>query len=87
MFPTLENLPKYLQNVKSLGKELLVPAAALRLDHQKGYAPELLYFDDGSRVSFMTTAAADPYNDLFIGSSVLQYGGFAVCKVSSKAFA
>ncbi|KAI1612775.1 paraoxonase 2 [Exophiala viscosa] len=87
VFPTLEDLPKYLRNVKSLGKELLVPAAALRLDSANDYAPSLAYFNDGSAISFMTAAAADPYNDVFIGAGVLQYGGFAVCKVPPGTFA
>jgi len=87
VFPTLEDLPRYLANVKSLGKELLVPAAALRLDHKKEYAPELVYFDDGSAISFMTAAAVDPFNGFLIASSVLQYGGFAVCRVPPSAFA
>ncbi|KAL2417794.1 hypothetical protein ABEF95_005937 [Exophiala dermatitidis] len=86
VFPTLENLPSYRDNVKSLGMDFLVPAAALRLDHNKGYAPELLYYDDGSVISFMTAVAPDPVNDLLLLSGVLQYGGFAVCKVPSGAF-
>ncbi|KIW93306.1 uncharacterized protein Z519_05911 [Cladophialophora bantiana CBS 173.52] len=85
VFPTLEDLPAYLQNVQSLGKDFLVPAAALRLRRENNYTPELIYFDDGSALSFMT--AAHVFNDLFIGASVLQFGGFAVCKASSGAFA
>ncbi|KIX03916.1 uncharacterized protein Z518_07469 [Rhinocladiella mackenziei CBS 650.93] len=87
VFPTLEDLPAYLDNVKTLGKDFLVPAAALRLDHEKNYTPMLVYFDDGSLISFMTAAAVDPYNGFFIAASVLQYGGFAVCKVPPDAFA
>ncbi|RFU26552.1 hypothetical protein B7463_g9785, partial [Scytalidium lignicola] len=87
VFPTLEDLPKYLQNVKSLGKKLLVPAAALRLNQNRGYTPELIYFDNGSRISFMTAVAADSTNGIFIGSGVLQYGGFSVCKLPTDVFA
>lgn len=87
VFPTLENLPAYRDNVQSLGKDFLVPAAALRLDHTKDYAPELIYFDDGSVISFMTAVAADPVNGLLLVSGVLQYGGFAVCKVPPDALA
>jgi arylesterase/paraoxonase len=79
-------LPKYLDNVRSLGKTFLVPAAALRLRRDRDYTPELVYFDDGSQVSFMTAAAADPYENVFIGASVLQFGGFAVCKVPAGTF-
>ncbi len=74
-------------NVERLGKDLLVPSAALRLDHTKNYAPELFYKDDGSVISFMTAAAVDPSKNLFIGAGVLQYGGFAVCQVPPEAFA
>ncbi|KAL1967005.1 hypothetical protein VTN77DRAFT_3529 [Rasamsonia byssochlamydoides] len=86
IFPTLEDLPTYLSNVRSLGKELRVPAAALRLRRESGYEqPELMYFDDGSVVSDMTAAAIDPFNDVFIGAAVLQYGGFAVCELAPTA--
>lgn len=85
VFPTLEDLPTYLANVDKLGKALLVPAAALRLPKSKGYAPELIYFDEGSAVSDMTAMALDPYNGVVIGAAVLQYGGFAVCKLPREA--
>lgn len=84
VFPTLEDLPTYLANVDKLGKTLLVPAAALRLSKDKGYAPELIYWDNGSAVSDMTAMALDPYNGIVIGAAVLQYGGFAVCKLSKQ---
>ena len=64
-----------------MGKELLVPAAALRLPKANGYKPELFYFDPGSAVSDMTAMAVDPHSAVAIGASVLQYGGFAVCKL------
>ncbi|RQM04956.1 hypothetical protein DH86_00003877, partial [Scytalidium sp. 3C] len=84
VFPTLLNLPSCLANVEKLGKELLVPAAALRLPKKNGYEPELFYRDDGSIISFMTAMTVDPYNKIAIGSSVLQYGSFAVCKLSDE---
>jgi len=87
VFPKLLDLPNYLNNVERLGKGLLVPAAALRLDSQKNYQPELIYFDEGSKISFMPAAAVDSCNGVFVGSSVLQYGGFEVCKVPTGAFA
>jgi arylesterase / paraoxonase len=69
-----------------LGKTFLVPAAALRLRQDRDYTPELAYFDDGSKVSFMTAAAADPYGNIFIGAGVLQIGGFTVCQMPEGAF-
>ncbi|EXJ54482.1 hypothetical protein A1O7_09822 [Cladophialophora yegresii CBS 114405] len=86
VFPTLEDLPTYLENVRSLGKDFLVPAAALRLRKDRNYALELVYFDDGSKVSFMTAAAVDPFENVFVGASVLQFAGFAVCQVAAAAF-
>lgn len=65
----------------------MVPAGALRLSQAKNYDPELVYYDNGSKISFMTAAAADPNAGIFIGAGVLQYGGFSVCKVPSKPFA
>ncbi|ERS97294.1 hypothetical protein HMPREF1624_06626 [Sporothrix schenckii ATCC 58251] len=81
VFPTVENLPAYLANVDKLGKELRVPAATLRLPKASDYAPELLYFDDGGVLSDMTAMALDPVNNVLVGAAVLQYGGFAVCKM------
>ena len=63
-----------------------MPAAALRLRKDKNYTPELVYFDDGSHVSFATAAAVDPYSKVFISASVLQFGGFAICDVPAAAF-
>lgn len=71
--------------MRSLGKEVLIPSAALRLRKDKGYAPELIYKSDGSGVSYMTVAAVDPYNRVLIAGLVLQYGGFAVCELAEKA--
>ena len=79
-------MPAYLENIRSLGKDFLVPSASLRLRSAKDYAPELIYYDDGSAISFMTTAAVDPYNNVFIGSGVIQYGGFAVCELEPGLF-
>lgn len=84
VFPTLENLPLYLDNTEKLGKELLVPAAALRLRKSDEYEPELLYKDSGAAISFMTAMAVDPYNSVAIGVGVLQYGGFAVCGLGEE---
>ncbi|KAH8808639.1 paraoxonase 2 [Xylogone sp. PMI_703] len=84
IFPTLEDLPKYLQNVKNLGKSFFVPAGALRLNQHKGYSPELVYYDNGSKISFMTAAVAS--DEYFVGAGVLQYGGFSVCKVPKEKF-
>jgi arylesterase/paraoxonase len=79
VFANIENLPEYLSNVRGLGKGLLVPSAALLLREKESYKPELIYWDDGSALSYMTVGTVDPYNHVFIGGSVLQYGGFAVC--------
>ncbi|KAF7559009.1 hypothetical protein G7046_g5137 [Stylonectria norvegica] len=79
IFADIEDLPQYLSNVRGLGKDLLVPSAALLLREARNYQPELVYWDDGSALSYMTVAIVDPYNHIFIGGSVLQYGGFAVC--------
>ena len=80
-------MPNLRRNVEKLEKERLVPVAAFRLRSQKNYEPELVYFDDGSQISFMTAVAADPYNGVFIVSGVFQYRGFAVCKVRTDIFA
>ncbi|CAK7203348.1 hypothetical protein SEUCBS139899_006081 [Sporothrix eucalyptigena] len=81
IFPTVEKLPEYLANVDKLGKELRVPAATLRLPKANNYTPELLYFDDGGVLSDMTAMALDPVHNVLVGAAVLQYGGFAVCKI------
>lgn len=85
VFPAIEDLQGYLQNVESLGKDFLAPSAALRLRREMNYIPELVWFDDGSVLSDMTAATIDPFSKVFIGAAVLQYGGFAVCKLSPTA--
>ncbi|CAK7267424.1 hypothetical protein SEPCBS119000_002539 [Sporothrix epigloea] len=88
IFPAVENLPEYLANVEKLGKELRVSAGTLRLRAATGYSdPELLYFDDGGVLSDMTAMAIDPKHNVLIGAAVLQYGGFAVCKIGHTAAA
>ncbi|CAM1507656.1 Fc.00g072970.m01.CDS01 [Cosmosporella sp. VM-42] len=81
VFANIEDLPHYLSNVRGLGRDLLVPSAALLLREKNGYQPELVYWDDGSVLSYMTVAIIDPYNHVFIGGSVLQYGGFTICEL------
>ncbi|KAH8674245.1 paraoxonase 2 [Xylariales sp. PMI_506] len=81
VFPTLEDLPLYLANIKHLGKTFHVPAGILRLRRDRDYTPEMIYYDDGSVLSFMTAADLDPFSRVIIGAAVLQYGGFAVCKI------
>jgi arylesterase/paraoxonase len=81
VFPNLEALPSYLANVHELGKSMRVPSCALRLVRSRGFEPELVYWDDGSVVSYMTVAAVDPKMGVMVNGAVLQYGGFAVCEV------
>lgn len=75
----------YFDNVLSLGKDFLVPAGALRLVRAKNYEPELIYWDDGSVLSFMTAVDIEPTKNILVGGAVLQYGGFAVCKLPAGA--
>ncbi|KAF9890079.1 hypothetical protein FE257_006240 [Aspergillus nanangensis] len=82
VFPNIENLALSLRNTEKLGKEMLVPSAALRLRKDRNFEPELFYSDDGGVLSHMTAMAVDPYNEVAIGGSVLQTGGFAVCRLS-----
>ncbi|PGH16649.1 hypothetical protein AJ80_05151 [Polytolypa hystricis UAMH7299] len=85
VFATLEDLPQYIANVDRLGRDLHVPSAAIRLSQKKNYAPEVVFWDDGSILSYMTAATIDPYNRVFIGAGVLQYGGFVVCDLPKGA--
>lgn len=79
VFPELEDLKYFLANVRELGSSVLVPSAALRLRKNRDYEPEVVFWDNGSALSFMTAGTIDPYNGVFIGGGVLQYGGFVVC--------
>ncbi|KAK2792875.1 hypothetical protein FQN52_002553 [Onygenales sp. PD_12] len=78
VFATLENLPHYIANVERLGKDLHIPSAAIRLVQKRDYAPEVVFWDDGSILSYMTAATIDPHNRVLIGAGVLQYGGFVL---------
>ena len=72
-----------MENVRSLGKDFLVPAGLLHLRKDRNYAPEMIYHDNGSVLSFMTAADIDPSANIMIGAALLQYGGFAVCKIAA----
>ena len=85
VFPNIEQLPVYLKDVRALGKDTLVPSCVVRLVRSKGFKPELIYWDDGSVLSYMTVAAVDPYNNVLINGAVLQYGGFAVCELPKES--
>ncbi|KZT25054.1 paraoxonase 2 [Neolentinus lepideus HHB14362 ss-1] len=82
VFPRGERRSGYIHHVHELGKGFKVPGAALRLDRSEGFKPELVYYDDGSVISYMTVAAIDPYNNVLINGGVFQYGGFAVCDLT-----
>ncbi|KZT25048.1 paraoxonase 2 [Neolentinus lepideus HHB14362 ss-1] len=79
VFPGIERSQEYQAHFRELGKSFKVPSAAVRLDRSEGFKPELIYYDDGSVISYMTVAAIDPYNNVLINGGVIQYGGFAVC--------
>ncbi|TFK47145.1 paraoxonase 2 [Heliocybe sulcata] len=81
VFPDVERSHEYQANFRELGKSYKVPAATVRLDRSEGFKPELIYYDDGSVISYQTVAAIDPYNNVLINGGVIQYGGFAVCEL------
>jgi arylesterase / paraoxonase len=79
IFPEKEHVQDYVKNSPRLGKEYLVPSASLRLVRSNNFTPQLVYWDDGSVLSYMTAMAIDPGRQVLIGGGVLQYGGSAVC--------
>lgn len=85
VFPGIERRSAYINHAHELGKTYKVPAAAVRLDRSEGFKPSLIYYDDGSVMSYMTVLAVDPYNNVLINGGVFQYGGFAVCDLNKGA--
>ncbi|TFK47136.1 paraoxonase 2 [Heliocybe sulcata] len=81
IFPRGERRSGYINHVPNLGKSFIVPGAALRLDRSEGFKPELVYYDNGSVITYMTVTAVDPYNGVLLNGGVFQYGGFAVCEL------
>ncbi|KAF2180272.1 hypothetical protein K469DRAFT_693427 [Zopfia rhizophila CBS 207.26] len=84
VIPNGVDIPRVNANVHRLGRDFLVPAAAVRIDVNKDYEPHLFYKDEGTKLSFMTTLAVDPYRGVAVGGSVLQYGGFMCCTELEK---
>ncbi|OAL37946.1 hypothetical protein AYO20_02779 [Fonsecaea nubica] len=60
----------------------LCESAVVRLVKAKGYAPELLFWDDGSQLSVLTGAAVDPYNKRLIAGGMFSKA-FLVCDISN----
>lgn len=79
VFPSFDLLWDRLSH--PLDKSKHAPAAALRLVKSKGYAPELLYWDDGALLSVLTGSVVDPVNKRFIGGTVID-DHFVVCDIS-----
>ncbi|KAH7074789.1 paraoxonase 2 [Paraphoma chrysanthemicola] len=57
-----------------------IPAAVLRLVKAKGFAPEVLYWDDGSLISILTSGAVDKERGLLVAGGVFERH-FIVCKI------
>ncbi|KAH7009166.1 hypothetical protein B0J12DRAFT_733827 [Macrophomina phaseolina] len=59
VIPNLENVFDRLFKNDPLNYDSLIEAAVLRLVKSKNFAPELLYWDDGSLISLLTSSAVD----------------------------
>jgi hypothetical protein len=83
---TMETLPLYLSNVKSLGGDVCVPAGIvrLRLRRHRNFAPELIYYNDGSVLSFVMAVEVGWTNRVVLSAAVLRYGAFAVCQLQAE---
>lgn len=57
-----------------------VEAAVIRLVKAKGYAPEVLYWDDGSLISLLTAGAVDRDHNTLVAGGVFEKH-FIVCKI------
>lgn len=55
-------------------------SAIVRLSKEKGYAPELLFWDDGKQLSVLTGADVDPYNKRIIAGGMFSKA-FLVCDI------
>ncbi|KAK6382795.1 hypothetical protein LTS17_003464 [Exophiala oligosperma] len=84
VFPNLESLFKRGFGPGGLDYGTLCESAVVRLDKAKGYAPELLFWDDGSQLSVLTGAAVDPYHKKLIAGGMFSKG-FIVCNISNDS--
>ncbi|KAI8932342.1 hypothetical protein NX059_010535 [Plenodomus lindquistii] len=55
-------------------------ASAVRLVKQRGYAPEVLFWDDGNQVEFVTAAAVDRRQERLVLASIVE-AFYLVCEV------
>ena len=82
VFPNLVALLKRGFGPGGLDYGTLCESAVVRLSKAKGYAPELLFWDDGSQLSVLTGAAVDPYNKRLIAGGMFSTA-FLVCDISA----
>jgi arylesterase/paraoxonase len=81
VFPNLPMLLVATSGKRILDYDLLTEAGVIRLVKNKGYKPELLFWDDGSLISVMTGAALSPVHKKLIGGGVYSRA-FMVCDIS-----
>ncbi|KAJ9618365.1 hypothetical protein H2204_013039 [Knufia peltigerae] len=67
-----------------LNSSILAPAAILRLRRNQNWKPELLYWDDGSLITLLTTAALDPTGRRLIAGGVIE-PYFIVCELGNDS--
>lgn len=71
VFPNALDLRQIKENEAGLGIDLFSPAAAVKLNTKRNYLPELVFKDDGTTLSFITTFTVDPNYRVTIARSVL----------------
>lgn len=57
----------------------------IRLNKAKDFEPEVIFWDDGSLIGVLTTAALDPVRKKMIAGGFIE-GYFMVCDMNEAAF-
>lgn len=70
----------YVQGDRALNRSVAAPSAVYRLVKEKNYAPELLFWDDGSLVSLLTASAISEKHNVMVGGALLEQF-FIVCDI------
>jgi hypothetical protein len=70
----------YIQGNQALNRSAVSPSAVYRLVKNNNYAPELLFWDDGSLASFLTASAISEKYTLTVGGALLEQF-FIICDI------
>lgn len=78
--PDSSSIGQYVEGDRALNRSATTPSAVFRLVKENNYAPELLFWDDGSLVSLLTASAISKKHNVMVGGALLEQF-FIICNI------